>query len=274
VIEPAEAGELAAMRDLVRAAPTNVATQYGAEVTEIGGAVCISLAGAPRSAMFNRVLGLGLAAPARDEDVDRIDAFFRGREVEYCVALAPQAQPRELADRLQARGLARGYGWAKFSRSVADPPQAQTTLRIEEVGRDRAADFAGVFTRAYGTPAFFEPWIEALPGRDGWHCFVAYEGDEPAATGAVYVDDGVGWLGTAGTLPEHRRKGAQSALLSARIETAAAAGCEVVVTETGEAQEGRSSNSYRNILRAAFEFQYVRPNYLSSPDADTSGTRA
>jgi hypothetical protein len=73
-------------------------------------------------------------------------------------------------------------------------------------------------------------------------------------------------------VPEHRRKGAQGALLAARIEAAAATGCEVVVTETGMPQEGEPGASYRNIVRAGFEPQYVRRNYLSSPEADTSGT--
>jgi hypothetical protein len=82
----------------------------------------------------------------------------------------------------------------------------------------------------------------------------------------------VGWLGIAATVPEHRRKGAQGAILAARIEAAAAAGCEVVVTETGEPVDGQPGASYRNIARAGFEAQYVRPNYLSTPEADTSGT--
>ena len=73
-------------------------------------------------------------------------------------------------------------------------------------------------------------------------------------------------------MPEHRRKGAQSAILAARIIAAAEAGCDVVATETGEPRDGEPGGSWRNIARAGFEPQYVRPNYLSRPDADTSGT--
>jgi hypothetical protein len=266
-MQPAEAGELAAMRALFAAAPP----ELGAVAEEIGGALCISLPAAPTSAMFNRALGLGLDAPATEESLAAIDDFFRARGVEYCVALAPDARPEELVAWITRRGLAPGYAWAKFARGVDEPTEAETALRVEEVSD--GADFAGVFTRAYGTPAFFEPWIARLPGRPGWHCFVAYAGAEPAATGALYVEDGVGWLGAAGTLPEHRRKGAQNAILAARIRAAAEAGCHAVVTETGALQEGRPSNSYRNIVRAGFEFLYERANLLSSPEADTSGTR-
>jgi GNAT superfamily N-acetyltransferase len=174
---------------------------------------------------------------------------------------------------LEAQGFTPGYAWAKFERGLEQPSRGATELRVAEAqGGAEAEAFADVFVRAYGTPEIFREWVARLPGRPGWHCFLAYAGDEPAATGALYVEDGVGWLGAAGTLPEHRRKGAQNAILSARIEAAAEAGCEVLVTETGGVEEGRPSNSYRNILRAGFEFLYVRPNYLSSPDADTSGT--
>jgi hypothetical protein len=93
---------------------------------------------------------------------------------------------------------------------------------------------------------------------------VAFDGDDPAATGALYVDGDVGWLSLGATLPEHRRKGAQGALLAERIRIAPALGCTALVTETGEAVEGRPSNSYRNILRAGFAEAFVRPN-LRSP---------
>ena len=84
----------------------------------------------------------------------------------------------------------------------------------------------------------------------------------------------MGWLGAAGTLPEFRRRGAQGAILAARIEAGRQAGCETLVTETGEPVDGRPGGSYRNIVRAGFEPVYVRQNYLSSEQGDTSGTRA
>jgi len=75
-------------------------------------------------------------------------------------------------------------------------------------------------------------------------------------------------------LERHRRdgpgaawQGGQSALLAARIEAAAAAGCEVVVTETGEPVDGLANGSYRNIARAGFEPVYVRANYLAATAA-------
>jgi hypothetical protein len=38
----------------------------------------------------------------------------------------------------------------------------------------------------------------------------------------------------------------------------------VLVTETGAPVDGRPGGSYRNIVRAGFEPQYVRANYLTT----------
>jgi GNAT superfamily N-acetyltransferase len=265
-MHPAERGELEAFRDLFEAAPPGL----GARVVEIGGAVCIALPETPRSAMFNRVLGLGLDRPAAPARLEEIADFFDALGVEWCVALAPQAKPPELVSWLEARRFVRGYGWAKFRRGLEHAAEPETDLRVVEAEGDV---FGDVFVRAYGTPAIFREWLAELPRRAGWRCFVALDRGTPAATGALYAKDGVGWLGIAGTLPDHRRRGAQGALLAARIRAAAEEGCEVVVTETGEQVEGRPSGSHRNIERAGFELAYVRPNYLSSPAADTSGTK-
>src|SRR5204863_536170 len=188
LIEPAELGELEAFRDSFSHAPRDL----GAVVAEVGGAVCTSLPATPGSALFNRALGLGLEGPATEADIDAIADFFAAEGVSYGVALHPAAQPVELPMWLEARGLRSGYPWAKFSRPVSAPPPATTALRVERVGPDRAADFASVFTRAYGTPAFGEPWLAMPPGRENWHCFVAYDGQTPAATGALDVGGPVG----------------------------------------------------------------------------------
>ena len=73
----------------------------------------------------------------------------------------------------------------------------------------------------------------------------------------------IAWLGVAATLPEHRRKGGQGAILGARLRRARELGCEVVATETGTLEEGRPAASYRNGLRSGFEVAYVRENWIA-----------
>lgn len=255
-MHPAELGELEAFRDLYAAAPPEV----GARTTEIGGALCLRLDPLSAVTMFNRVLCLGLEAPATDEQLDEALEFLQG--VQAYVTVAPGAEPQDLDERLEARGLAPDRGWTKFSRSTADPPQVRTALRVE---RDESGEaFAEAATRGFEVPDLFLDWLRRLPGRDGWQCFVAFDEDVPAAAGALFIRGNVGWNGIGATVPEQRGKGGQSALLAARIKAAAEAGCEVVVTETGEPVDGVPNGSYRNILRAGFEPVYVRANYLAA----------
>ena len=77
----------------------------------------------------------------------------------------------------------------------------------------------------------------------------------------MFIDEGVGYLGFAATLPEHRGKGGQNALLAERIDHARAAGCDVVVTETGERRDELPST--RTATSSALGFTEVRCGQLA-----------
>ncbi len=235
-----------AFADLFRAAPAGL----GIELLELGEVKCGAVRTLSGSRMFNRVMGL------RDEALLGEVAAFYG-ETRFVVADA-----HGLGGRLEARGFTRDYGWAKFVRDL-EPVAARTELRAERIGPEHAAEFGRVVAVAYGLPDVVAAWAGAIVGRPGWSCFVAFDGDEPAAAGALYLHERVGWLGFGATRQEFRGRGGQSALLAARVRRAAELGGEAVVTETGELEEGRPSNSYRNILRSGFHEVYVRPNFLS-----------
>jgi hypothetical protein len=79
---------------------------------------------------------------------------------------------------------------------------------------------------------------------------------------ALYTDDGLGYLGFAGTLPERRDGGVQTALLGGRIRHARELGCKLLVTETGDRRAGLPSSSYRNIIRAGFEEGHLVENWI------------
>jgi GNAT superfamily N-acetyltransferase len=207
--------------------------------------------------MFNRAAGLGLDAPATEQGVGEIVGFLAGTRA--YVSIAPDARPPELLGWLEACGLVPGYAWTKLMRPVAEPPRTETALSVERVETGDA--FGEAAARGFEVPDLFRDWLARLPGRPGWHCFVAFDGNQPAGAGALYVTGTTGWLGIGATVPEHRGKGAQSAIIAKRIEAAAALGCEVVVSETGEPIDGRPGPSYRNLLRAGLEPVYVRPNY-------------
>jgi hypothetical protein len=239
-----------------------VADAFGADAVRIGGAVC-ALRADIDEIFINRVIGLGVSEPATEAGLDAIADLYG--PVRHTIALAPGAQPPGVAAMLREHGYEPGYAWVKFHRRAETPFAPVTDLRVERIGRERSAQYVGVLAAGFGLMPGAAAMLEHLPGRPGWGCYLAYDGELAVAAGAVYVRGRHAWLGQATTLAEHRRRGGQSALTAARIDEARAAGAAVVVTETGETVEGRPAKSYRNILRAGFEPAYVRPNYVSPP---------
>ncbi len=256
-----ERAEHAAYLDAFRASPDL------AELAEIGGATCTALRRLPIR-IFNRVVGLTSVEPLAE-----IAAFYGDTPwwVSDSHGLGPQ---------LEERGFVRDYGWMKFSRGVG-PREAHSDLHVRRVEPDRAGDFAGVVVGGYELPDWLHEMNVRVVGRPGWSCYVAYDGELPAGAGALFVHEPsrgraaglspetlpttkVGWLGFDATLAEFRGRGAQSAILAARIDDARSQGCTIVVTETGELENGRASGSYRNIVRAGFREAGVRPNYRAA----------
>jgi GNAT superfamily N-acetyltransferase len=236
-----EAAELAAYADAFHAAPELC------EIVEIDGAVCMALRRIPERT-FCRVMGLTSTDP-----LDEIAAFYG--DTPWWIS-----DSHGLGAELAERGFARDYGWMKFSRGIG-PREAHSDLHVVRVDPDQAEDFARVVAGGYTMPDWTLPLAANVVGRPGWSCYVAYDGETPAGGGALFVHEGTGWLGLGATLPGFRGRGAQSAILAARIEEARRSGASTVTTETGELEEGRPSSSYRNILRAGFREAGVRANY-------------
>jgi GNAT superfamily N-acetyltransferase len=88
----------------------------------------------------------------------------------------------------------------------------------------------------------------------------SYDGGEIVGGGALHIDGDVGWLGIGATLPAHRGRGGQRAVMARRIADAVAAGCTTVATETGVLPD-HPNPSLRNMLRSGFELAYERANW-------------
>jgi hypothetical protein len=251
-VDARETAEIEALRAMFAAVPGDVRRQLGVETVALGEAIATRIRELPGSTEVNHAIGISTA-----EQLEPLSDFYG--ETRHAVSPAPGV---DLDTELRAHGYEPGYAWMKFARGTEPAPEVSTELRVVEVDAGTGADFGRTAVEAYGLPRQFAPWFGGLAGRPGWHCFVAYASAEPAATGALHVSEGLAWLGMGATRLEHRRRGAQSALLAARVRRAIGLGCTLLVTETGELVGDRPSASYRNILRTGFEPQYVRPNYV------------
>jgi GNAT superfamily N-acetyltransferase len=87
----------------------------------------------------------------------------------------------------------------------------------------------------------------------GCHCFVAELDGRLVATGAVALHGGVALLAGASTLPAWRGRGAQTALLAARLAFAAERGCDLAMMGAAP-----GSTSQTNAERQGFRVAYTR----------------
>jgi hypothetical protein len=223
---------------------------------------------------FNRVLGLGVDTLASAETLDDIvRRYHRAGVQRFFVHLAPGSLPSTLPDWLQERGFVHHNSWAKLFRDTSAVPEAETDLRIERIGRERAEMFALLTAPAFDWPPSAERILARSVGTAGWRHYLAYDGERAVAAAAFRALGNHAYLGPAVTLATHRGRGAQGALIARRIRDAAAAGCRWVVVETAEDTADRPAQSFRNLIRAGFRLAYLRPNYrldLTDPVADPS----
>ncbi len=256
--------EAAAWADQQRAASPRVAAELGLRVACIGSATVL-IAEEVDLIQYNRVLGLGVAEPATEEMVDGIVGLYRPLGVPFAGQISPAARPAELAGWLEARGIRRADNWAKLFRDAQPPAAARTDLRVESIGAEHASAFAEIACGVFGIRALIHPWVKATVGRPGWRHYLAFVGEMPVATGALFVQDGTGWIGWNTTVASHRGRGAQSALIARRIADAGAMGCRWLVADTAEDLPDSPNPSYHNLLRAGFQRAYQRPNYVFQP---------
>jgi len=257
-----DAIEARAAADLYAAAPAALEVR-----AEVAGSATVLLAPRVPVSYFNRVIGLGVHAPADESLLDEVIRRFTAANVaDYWLHLNPVAQPPELGDWLEARGLVLPprRSWAKFLRGPEPYDARPGGFRIRTAEPSDAAAIAQTVCAGFGMPPLLAPWFGALVGRPGWSFVIAETEGRVAATGAVFIDGATAWLGVGATLAEHRNRGAQSALLAARIALAAEAGCKLLATETGESISGEKNPSLNNIRRAGFLQVCSRLNYAAA----------
>jgi len=252
-----EAPELAGHRDMWSAAPRPLAARHGLVHTRAGGADCVAAAGLPGLRVLNHALG-AIADPAA------VERFFVKQGVPARVGV-PEGSAAERA--VAARGYERDLAWMKFARDPRAPvPEPATAgLAVRPVAAGDAHRMGELVAASFGLPGDLGGWFAPLATRPGWHCLGAYDGGRLVATGSLFAAAGGGWASLAATDPAHRGRGAQGALLAARILVARRLGLRHVVVETGEPVGGRPGTSWRNILRAGFLPVFLRPFWRSTP---------
>ncbi|MDB4897071.1 MAG: acetyltransferase, partial [Firmicutes bacterium] len=131
-------------------------------------------------------------------------------------------------------------------RQVTTEEEAVAAAEIEWVGFDLK-----------GWDEYLRDLVQAIWRRPDWRVYLALVDGKPAGMATLYMADGVGCLESACTLPEFRGRGAQTALIRRRIADAAAAGCDLVVSQTGS-----GTVSQNNMERCGLRIAYTKAEFF------------
>ena len=264
------------------------ARAQGADVliAEIGGTAAVY--GGPGQP-FNKLAGLGFTAALDEAALERLEAEYDARGGELRVEQATLADPA-VASLLTRRGyelvgyenvlglaldngtraaLARGRDEdAARGLDITPASAGETRAWIETVAEGflHADSFDGPPpTETFGRETI-EKVFEDFGATPGVTLYLARRNGEIAGGGSLRLFEGLAQLAGAATLPAHRRRGVQSALLRARLLDAAERGCDLAIVTTEPA-----SKSQQNVQRAGFALLYARAILIRRPRAASGG---
>ena len=228
-----------------------------------GGRAAYTEPGSP----LNKVAGLGFEGLPPETELAEVEAEFARRECPVRVELSSLADPA-----LGAFFTRRGYVLEGFedllglALPAAGLPPVPADVRVRPSGPEEleawldatvtaflAPDEQGVPSNETYEAEVLRRVVRDFVQADGMTRFLAERAGTPAGGGSVRIADGIAQLCGAATLPAHRRRGVQTALLSERLAAAGRAGCDLAVVTTLP-----GSKSQENARRRGFALLYTR----------------
>jgi hypothetical protein len=232
------------------------------------------------SAMFDgpdspltQTFGLGVFGALDAAAYEALEDFFLSRSAPVHHEVSPLACPDTLS---QLTG--RGYYPVELSTVLVRPTRlpvvGDRSVEVREIRPAEALLWSRTAGEGWGSESaelasFVEGIGQVMATAEGVHCFLAEIEGRPVATGSLSIAGDVALLAGASTVPTARRRGAQLALLAARLEFAGSRGADLAMMV---AQPG--SASQRNAERQGFRTAYTRTKWrLRGGAGDLEGDR-
>jgi GNAT superfamily N-acetyltransferase len=206
------------------------------------------------SSNLNRVYLCGAEAGMESDSLRRLIDLFTAEGVKrFFVWLSPGPDMDVVRGWLEAGGFSRirRTGYPTLCRSTTAPVQFRTDLEVRQVG---AIEIEAAREQLGET---LWPDYARSAGQEGFFHYMAFDGNSPVAIAMLCIFERLGYLMAAATAENHRRRGAQQALIAKRIERAEQEGCSMLVSETLYMLE----HSWRNLQRAGFVEAYQKEVY-------------
>lgn len=260
--ERVERGEVGLIAAASEAARRRRPEAGGFAIPIAGGVATFAENGSP----FNKVAGLGFAGVPGATALDEVERAFAARGAPVQAELANLADPA-----VGALLTGRGYRLVSFENvlglAITGQPERVRPpgIEVRRSGEEELESWIDVVVDAFshsddqGVPSHEDFPREVIAGAErdlaaaGVVRYAAWRAGVMAGGGSFRPAEGVAQLTGAATAPAHRRRGVQTALLSARLADAAAVGCDIAVVTT---QPG--SKSQQNVQRRGFDLLYTR----------------
>ena len=230
-------------------------------IEEIGGGIAV-FAGV--ESPVTQAIGVGLNGAVTDEELDRLEEFFRSRGTPAAIELCPLVEMS-----IYERFAKREFRLLEVSNVLFRDLNAGAVFAKPAtngvVVRAATDDEAKLWTQtvAQGFAEHYpvtEAMLEVMEGffhrADACSMLAVVDG-EVAGGAAVAAREGVCGLFGASTLAAFRRRGVQKELLAARLAWALERGCDVACSIAQPA-----SISHRNIERFGFRVAYTRTKLI------------
>ena len=215
--------------------------------------------------LMNRVIGLGLREPITGQMIAALNEHYHGLPGTWCVELSPPAMTPEGVALLRTIPLRRGLATAMLAIDCGRELHWPTSLSVVRYEGRPNREAAAIQAEVFGVSPALRSVLEVAPRQPGLRQWLAYDGSNPVGACLSSVHGQSSWFGWSATLPQHRGRGVQRALLARCVEDAAAAGCRWMTAETAIGTAARPDPSFVNLRRAGFVELYRRHNHLFLP---------
>ena len=247
-LEAADAANVAVMARVLSADLAEAAAEPLA-----GGMAIFGGVGSP----MTHALGIGMSGSVPEQEMERMEAFFRERGSACLIDLCPLADPSVIAF-VQNRP----YRVIEFNnvmvRCIERDEMFEPVAGVRQVSKAEMPAWCRVVSEGF---AELMPVVQEMTdmmaaiGSES-QCWLA-GGETPSAGAAMGIQNGIALFYGDATLPPARRQGWQSGFIRRRLAAAQQQGCDLAMATVLP-----GSGSHRNYERAGFQLIYMRVNLM------------
>jgi GNAT superfamily N-acetyltransferase len=263
ILSTPAAGEARALERALAVCCRAVATAMARRDPASGAGTLDSPAGsaifAGKGSPLTQGLAMGLEGPVSAAELDAIEAHLRPdgqgtRQLELC-PFADPTLPALLAER-RYRVHEWQLVWTRaLSNEPLAPPPSDLEIRRVQPGEEDLffrVVLAG-FMESEAVPEDAIALLRPTAFADGYELFMAWLGDEAIGGASLCWSGDIAFVNGSGVRPRFRRRGAQGALIRARLARARTLGCTLASSSTLPGTASR-----RNMERHDFHVAYPK----------------